>query len=1177
MINKNLKKKIAPVVMSAAVVMSNMPYAVLASDFTDTEVITDSTDISAPEEFTTEKGQDEFTTEKEPDEFTTENAEEDAFSAETQKGETYVLMNIPYDDFYKAELKNNDVKVDAFTSATLNKSRTSGMMNGNSAYHVNPDGSDVTGVTFPVKVSDLSILKDQKQVTDSDSVTITVTNRGQTRSNTYTGKDSLIENASYSYYVLSEAPSYYKELTVNADGSYSFSAMKGAETKTVSINATLKTETNYGDYELDLDNNAFPEVIDTNTDKIYGVTVNTTDGTNYGLRHLENIWRGSMLAWGTGYTTEVHGCPVSSAHYKSIMGKTIDSVTYYTDKGIITFDVPDVKVQTTTGIKATVADIMDTDSSAAVTFDQILPADFNAQYTVDGTEVSCADGKLAVGFLALGTHKVVITDTNGIYVPIIAEFTVNTDKMPAAYDSKAGKLVAADGATADELSAYIKNISKVKVDDKEYAASGRGAKVIVKEDGTLDLTDLQVTDTTVFEVTSVGYKNNLVFTYKEAQDQYVLMNIPYDDFYKAELKNNDVKVDAFTSATLNKSRTSGMMNGNSAYHVNPDGSDVTGVTFPVKVSDLSILKDQKQVTDSDSVTITVTNRGQTRSNTYTGKDSLIENASYSYYVLSEAPSYYKELTVNADGSYSFSAMKGAETKTVSINATLKTETNYGDYELDLDNNAFPEVIDTNTDKIYGVTVNTTDGTNYGLRHLENIWRGSMLAWGTGYTTEVHGCPVSSAHYKSIMGKTIDSVTYYTDKGIITFDVPDVKVQTTTGIKATVADIMDTDSSAAVTFDQILPADFNAQYTVDGTEVSCADGKLAVGFLALGTHKVVITDTNGIYVPIIAEFTVNTDKMPAAYDSKAGKLVAADGATADELSAYIKNISKVKVDDKEYAASGRGAKVIVKEDGTLDLTDLQVTDTTVFEVTSVGYKNNLVFTYKEAEDKFELDTTAKTLYTKGKTKVSLKLTTNLKDEITWKSSNTKVATVNSTGVVTAKAKGTAVITVSCGKYSATCKITVKNPSLTLNKKSTTLYKGTRTTLKASVKGVDASKVTFTSSNTKVVTVSKTTGKIVAKAAGKAVITVKCGSLKTSCTVTVKNPTLKLAKTSASIKVGKKTTIKPKATPSGTIKYTSSNKKIATVSSKGVVTGKKKGTAKITVTCNGVSKTFKVTVK
>lgn len=580
-------------------------------------------------------------------------------------------------------------------------------------------------------------------------------------------------------------------------------------------------------------------------------------------------------------------------------------------------------------------------------------------------------------------------------------------------------------------------------------------------------------------------------------EAYVLMNIPYDDFYKAELKNNEVKVDAFTSATKNKSRTAGMMNGNSAYHVNPDGSDVTGVTFPVKVSNLSALKDQKQVTDSDSVTITVTNRGQTSSNTYTGKDALIENASYAYYILSETPSYYKELTVNADGSYSFSAVQGTETKTVAIDATLKTETSYGDYELDLNNETFSEILDTTTDKIYGVTVNTTDGTSYGLRHLENIWRGSMLSWGTGYTTEVHGCPVSSEHYKSIMGKTIESVTYYTDKGMITFDVPDVKVQTTTGVKATVADIMDTDSETAVTFDQTLPSDFQAQYTVDGNESAYADGKLTTGSLAIGTHEVVITDISGTYAPIVTEFTVNTDKLPAAYNIGSGKIVAADDATAEELTAYIKSISKVKVGETEYAASGRGSKVIVKEDGSLDLTDLQVTEGTGFEVTATGYKNNLVFTYEEA--KFSMNATAKTLYTKGQNKVSLKLNTNLSDQITWSSSNKKVATVNSKGVVTAKAKGTAVITATCGDYSATC------------------------------------------------------------------------------TVTVKTPTLKLAKTSASVKVGKKTTIKATATPTGTVKYTSSNKKIATVSSKGVVTGKKKGTAKITVTCNGVSKTFKVTVK
>lgn len=57
MTNKNLMKKIAPVVMSAAVAMTSMPYAVLASDFTDNEVRTDITDLSAPEEFAGEDTQ----------------------------------------------------------------------------------------------------------------------------------------------------------------------------------------------------------------------------------------------------------------------------------------------------------------------------------------------------------------------------------------------------------------------------------------------------------------------------------------------------------------------------------------------------------------------------------------------------------------------------------------------------------------------------------------------------------------------------------------------------------------------------------------------------------------------------------------------------------------------------------------------------------------------------------------------------------------------------------------------------------------------------------------------------------------------------------------------------------------------------------------------------------------
>lgn len=80
---------------------------------------------------------------------------------------------------------------------------------------------------------------------------------------------------------------------------------------------------------------------------------------------------------------------------------------------------------------------------------------------------------------------------------------------------------------------------------------------------------------------------------------------------------------------------------------------------------------------------------------------------------------------------------------------------------------------------------------------------------------------------------------------------------------------------------------------------------------------------------------------------------------------------------------------------------------------------------------------------------------------------------------------------------------------------------------------------------------------------------------------KNTTLKksiqLAKKKLVIKKGKKATIKVKSKPAGKLKYKSANKKIATVSSKGVVKGKKKGTTKITVSCSGVKAVVKVTVK
>ncbi len=131
-------------------------------------------------------------------------------------------------------------------------------------------------------------------------------------------------------------------------------------------------------------------------------------------------------------------------------------------------------------------------------------------------------------------------------------------------------------------------------------------------------------------------------------------------------------------------------------------------------------------------------------------------------------------------------------------------------------------------------------------------------------------------------------------------------------------------------------------------------------------------------------------------------------------------------------------------------------------------------------------------------------------VTWKSSNSKVAKVDSNGLVTAKKKGTATITATTSNgLTATCKIKVtkqvKVTSVKLNKKSKTLKVGKTYTLKAKVKPTDATikDVTWKSSNKKVATVSSD-GTVTAVKKGTATITVKTkdGKYKATCKIKVK---------------------------------------------------------------------------
>ena len=152
---------------------------------------------------------------------------------------------------------------------------------------------------------------------------------------------------------------------------------------------------------------------------------------------------------------------------------------------------------------------------------------------------------------------------------------------------------------------------------------------------------------------------------------------------------------------------------------------------------------------------------------------------------------------------------------------------------------------------------------------------------------------------------------------------------------------------------------------------------------------------------------------------------------------------------------------------------------------------------------------------------------------------------------------------------------------LNKKSISLNVGKTYTLKASgTKG----KITWTSSKKSVATVSSK-GVVKAKKKGTAVIAAKYGKKKLTCKVTVKQPvkSIKLNKTSAILKKGKSLTLKATISPSSAnnkaVTWSSSNKKVATVSSKGVVKAVGNGTATITVKVkdgSGKKATCKITV-
>lgn len=228
----------------------------------------------------------------------------------------------------------------------------------------------------------------------------------------------------------------------------------------------------------------------------------------------------------------------------------------------------------------------------------------------------------------------------------------------------------------------------------------------------------------------------------------------------------------------------------------------------------------------------------------------------------------------------------------------------------------------------------------------------------------------------------------------------------------------------------------------------------------------------------------------------------------------------------------------------------------------------------SNESVSLNTTDLLLYTNQKFQLKTNIS-NMTGKVLWLSDDTRIATVNSSGLVQAINAGTTWIHAKVNGKIVSCRVSVKQSTIALNKSSASIVKGKTLQLKATIVGA-SQKVSWKSSNTSIATVSSN-GLITGKKKGTVTITATANGVSKTAKITVTNPTITLNKKSLSMLVGEAISLKARIVgASQKVSWKSSNSNIASVSSKGLVTAKKSGTVTITATANGVKASIKVTV-
>lgn len=393
----------------------------------------------------------------------------------------YGTANLSYADFYYGEL--NDVKedaeinldvedkaasyresgmYDAVSSATTNKYK-SFFSSTYSEDNTNGQGGSIIGMK-DVNIAVPTSLYENAKKAISDKKECS---------------NKLLEIIS-SMKLSDTTPSEYKIL--NGDGT--LTAMKSDVTEDTSDTLTIKTQSSYGQYEVDpvtSENSPLSKL--SAKDSLLGIIVEDKDGNKYGMEHLENIWVGGKFAFAvTDGFKEKHGNTIDYKRHESLQGKTIKKVTYLVKDDADIVINTDLKCKTLAGsdsIKATANDnfkdgaTVSVDTTAVPSGSNYTLSSVRMGKTVltEGADYTYANNTLtikATDNTGVGSYSMVFTDNT--FSDIVASFTLESGyKTGDISINKNNQITLPAGVSFEK---YVNNITSIKINGVEKTGKG---------------------------------------------------------------------------------------------------------------------------------------------------------------------------------------------------------------------------------------------------------------------------------------------------------------------------------------------------------------------------------------------------------------------------------------------------------------------------------------------------------------------------------------------------------------------------------------------------------------------------------------------------------------------------------------------------------------------------------